>query len=80
MLPKQSYQELTHLDISKNPVENDCIVTLYKMLKDRYFSLEQLDLSETDIGETGLNLLLKAKTSNGGHKLTKGLIANKMKE
>lgn len=52
------------------------ILTIYKLLRERQFSLETLDLSENSINEEGLNLLLKGKTDKGGYPLTKGLIAN----
>ena len=50
------------------------------MLKKRVFSLDVINISENNINEEGLNLLLKAKTDDGGLILAKGVIANKMKE
>ena len=63
MDPEESFLELTSLDLSQNQLENNSILTIYKMLKHREFSLDYLDLSENAINEEGLNLLLKGKTN-----------------
>ena len=80
MDPEESFLELTSLDLSQNQLENNSILTIYKILKHREFSLDYLDLSENAINEEGLNLLLKGKTDEGGFFLTKGIVANKMME
>lgn len=76
----ESYQSLRELDLGANLLENNAILAIYKMLKERSYSLDTLDLSENAINEEGLNLLLKGKTDINGLPLTKGLIANQMHE
>lgn len=74
-----SFQELLTLDLGHNLLENNAVPVIYKVLKERYFSLDSLTLSGNQINEEGLNMLLTAKTDNGGHPLTRGLVANDMK-
>jgi hypothetical protein len=79
MVSGLSFQELITLDLGYNSLENNSILVLYKILKERHFSLETLNLSGNAINEEGLNLLLTGKTEQGSHPLTRGLLANDMK-
>lgn len=49
------------------------------MLKSKVVQLERLDLSENEINEEGINIILRAKTDFDGLMLFKGLSVNKMK-
>ena len=80
IIKEETFQELKTLDLAQNLLENMSILTIYRLLKERQFSLDSLDLSENSINEEGLNLLLKGKTDKGGFPLTKGLLANSMFE
>ena len=55
-------------------------MVLYKMLKERMFSLETLYISENSINEEGINIMLKGKTDFEGIMLFRGLLVNKMRD
>jgi hypothetical protein len=81
MVSHESFQDLISLDLSHNLLENNSILTIYKMLKERVFSLNFINLSGNAINDEGLNLLLKGKLEQDQTaQLTKGLICNDMKE
>ena len=81
MVSHESFQDLISLDLSHNLLENNSILTIYKMLKERVFSLNFINLSGNAINDEGLNLLLKGKLEQDQTApLTKGLICNDMKE
>ena len=57
------------------------MLTIYKMLKDRQFCLDYLDISGNAINEEGLNLFLKGNlTEDRTAPLSKGLLCNNMTE
>lgn len=79
--PEQSFQELVTLDLSQNLLENNSVLTIYKMLKGRVFSLDHIDLSGNAINEEGLNLFLKGKLeTDQTAPFARGLICNDMKD
>ena len=49
------------------------------MLKSKVIQLDKLDLSENEINEEGINIILRAKTDLEGLMVFKGLSVNKMK-
>jgi Ran GTPase-activating protein (RanGAP) involved in mRNA processing and transport len=60
-MDSESFQELEVIDLSHNLLENNGILSVYKMLKGRYTSLKSIDLSGNSINEEGFNLFLKGK-------------------